>query len=309
MNIIYNGVDITPSIHPISAKTTDNSGERPDSLSLTFSDTEGLWSKWKPAKNDKLQIKENGFDTGVMFVDQISQNAGKFGIMALSIPQPCKSARTQAWEHVRFLEIVTQIAARYGFIVQTYNVTNHLYERVDQVEESDFSFLSFRCMLEGYALKINNQSLVIYGEPEEEKKPVDPNLSVIHLRDINGEFKFVDKSTDIFEKCVVRSKTRSGYLEGEFKDTNISGPTHKRNLYASNQAEANRWAKGILRSFNKRMVTGVLPINLNTNYAAGIPVSVVDVGLFDGKHFIDRLTHDFINNRTEIMLRKPLEGY
>jgi hypothetical protein len=101
----------------------------------------------------------------------------------------------------------------------------------------------------------------------------------------------------------------SEYIEGEFTAADITGPTLVRRLYVSNKAEANRWAKGILRSTNKYMITGTMSINLNTNYAAGTTIQVADTGMFDGVYFIDSLVHDLINNRTKLKLRKPLEGY
>ncbi|MFD5019994.1 phage late control D family protein [Paenibacillus sp. NPDC058367] len=309
MQIIYNGVDITSEVQPTKVLNMDNSGGKPDRVDLVFADPEGVWSKWNPAKNDTLQIVESGFDSGLMYIDQISQSAGSFGLQALSIPQISKTARSQGWESVRFMEFATQIAARYGFGIKTYGVINHLYDRVDQVETADFVFLAERCSLEGYALKINNESIVIYDEAMQEKNAPNPELSIIRESDIAGAYVFTNKSTDIYGKCIVRSQTLKGYIEGQYTAIGVNGPTLKRNLYASNQAEANRWAKGILRSFNKHMITATLVINLNTNYAAGTTVQVVDIGLFDGVYIIDHLTHDEINNQTKLTLRKPLEGY
>lgn len=309
MNIIYNGVDITDSVQPVTLQVTDNACGVPDSVTAAFSDTEGLWSKWKPEKNDTLQVKESGFDSGVMFVDQISQEPGLFELKALSIPQSSKTARSQGWENVRLLQMVTEIAARHGFTVQSYNIINHLYQRVDQRDEPDFAFLSDRCMLEGYALKINNRNIVLYDELKEEQKVVDQQLATIRESEINGAYRFTNKSTDIYEKCIVRSQLVNGYIEGEYTAAGISGPVLKRALNATNQAEANRWAKGLLRSFNKHMITGSFEINLNTNYAAGTNVNMVEIGMFDGKYSIHRLVHDLLRNRTKVTLRKPLEGY
>ncbi|QGQ97055.1 phage late control D family protein [Paenibacillus psychroresistens] len=308
MNIIYNGADITGSVQPTKLQLTDNSGGKPDSLEISFSDSDGVWSKWKPVKNDTIQILESGFDSGIMFVDQLSQSAGMFGIMALSIPQASKTARTQGWEKVRLLEIVTEIATRYGLSLQTYNIANHLYERIDQQEIADFVFLADLCLAEGYALKINNLSLVIYDEYAQEQIAADPKLSLFGEGNINDSFEFLNESTEIYQKCIVCSNGTE-YIEGSYSATDILGPTLKRSVYATNQAEANRWAKGLLRSYNKHMITGSLSINLNTNYAAGTNISVEDIGLFDGKYAIHSLTHDLINNKTSLSLRKPLEGY
>lgn len=308
MNIIYNDVDIKSSVQPLKLQISDNAGGKPDSITAIFSDTEGLWSKWKPSKNDTFLIRKDGFDTGRMYIDELAQGAGVFEIKALSIPQTAKTARSQGWENVRYLEIATQIAARYGFSIQTYNVINHLYERVDQHEEPDLAFLAYRSMLEGYTLKINDNSLVIYDEESEEKKTAN-ETAIIRKNDIHGSFEFRSKSTDIYAKCIVRNQSINGLLQGEFSDQKINGSTLKKNIYVSNQAEANRWAKGLLRAFNKFETYGSFIIDLNTKIAAGIPAKIQEIGLFDGTYFIDQLTHDLINSRTRLLVRKPLEGY
>jgi len=309
LNIIYNGIDITNSVEPLKINLIDNSACMPDSIECVFSDTDWQWSEWKPVKNDTLEVKQGGYSTGLMFVDELGQSAGKFQLKALSIPQPSKTARSQSWENVRLLEFINEIAGRYGFKVQTYGIENYLYQRVDQIEQADFSFLAYRCMLEGYALKINNKSIVIYNEHAEEQKPVDSKNSIIYQSDIFQNLKFKNKSTDIFQKCLIKSNNSNAFIKGEFEDKNIYGPTLINQIFCSDQAEANRFAKGYLRRANKEMITGAFPIKLNTNYAAGTNVEVEKVGMFDGKYFIDKLLHDFINDRTNLCLRRPLEGY
>jgi len=309
MNIIYNDVDITADVQPIMLKLIDNAGGKADSITAVFADPEGKWSLWKPSKNDRLQIKKDGYDTGVMFIDHIGQFAGKFEIKALSIPQESKTARTQAWEDVRLLEIATEIAVRYGFKLKTFNITNHFYKRIDQLEEADFSFLSNLCTLEGYALKINDRSLVIYDESKEEQKIPDESKTTFFPHDMIGGFEFTNKSIDIYSKCIVRSQTLTWYIEAEHKDPNVNGPSMIKNIYAQDIAEAQRWAKGILRSYNKLMVSGKFTTELKTGYAAASNLFVRDVGMFDGKYFVHRIEHDLINNRTAFTVRRPLEGY
>lgn len=309
MNIIYNSVDITNSVEPLKITLTDNSGGIADSIEAIFSDTKDLWSQWKPKKNDTLEVKQNGYSSGLMYIDELIQNAGKFTLRALSIPQSSKTARNQAWENVRFLEFASEIAGRYGFKIQTYGIENQLYQRVDQIEQADFSFLAYRCMLEGYALKINNKNIVIYDEYTYEQKSIAGTNSIIYKTDILNSFQFKDKSTDIFKKCVVKSNSAGRYIQGEFEDPNVNGPTLTKLIYCSNQAEANRYAKSYLRFFNKNMTTGSFPINLNTDYAAGTNIQIKNTGMFDNKYFIDKIIHDLINSRTNPHLRKPLEGY
>lgn len=309
MNILYNSVDITNNVDPLKIILMDNSGGVPDSIDCIFSDTNGLWSQWKPKKNDTLEVKQDGYISGLMYIDEIIQNVGMFQIKALNIPQPSKTARSQGWENVRFLEFVNEIAGRYGFNVQMYGIENYFYQRIDQIEQADFSFLAYRCMLEGYALKINNKNVVIYNENAEEQKAISSTDSIIYQSDILKGFEFKDKSTDIFQKCIVKSNSADGYIQGEFKDKSIYGPTLTKLIYCNNQAEADRYAKGNLRFFNKKMITGAFPIKLNTKYAAGTNVQIKGTGMFDNKYFIDNLMHDLVNSKTNLCLRKPLEGY
>lgn len=308
MKIIYNDVDITQSVHPLVLQLTDNAGGKADSMTAIFADTDGLWSKWRPSKNDRIRIKVSGYDSGQMFIDHLGQRPGEFEIKSLSIPQECKTARSQGWEEVRFLEIASEIAARYGFRLKTFNAYNYLYKRVDQIEEADFSFLANRCMLEGYELKINDGNLVIYDVSKEEQN-IPNERAEIHEYDMRGIFEFVDKSTDIFGKCVVRGQVGGEYTQGEFTDPNVTGPTIFEKHYVSDKAEANRWARGILRNKNMHRVTGRFNIDLQPGLAAGSVVSVKGIGLFDGRYFIHRLIHDLINNRSTLIVRKPLEGY
>lgn len=308
MNIIYNDTDITTNVQPLKLRLIDHAGGKPDSIAAVFADTDGRWSKWRPTKNDRIRVLQDGYDSGVMFIDHIAQRPGQIDIKALSIPQTAKTARTQGWENIRLLEIATEIANRYGFRLQTYNVINHLYRRVDQTEEADFAFLSARCELEGYALKINDRTLVIYDERAEEQKPANPQKASIRLSDMI-DFEFADKSVDIYGKCVVRSQAAGGLIVAEHADRTINGPTLTRSLYAADLAEAMRWARGILRSYNKHRVIGKFITELRPGFAAGSSVIIQDVGMFDGQYFVDSLIHDLIQGRTRFTVRRPLEGY
>jgi hypothetical protein len=309
MDILYNNVNITNDVTPLELSLVDNAGGKPDSVESVFLDTQGLWSKWNPHKNDTLQIKHKGYDTGLMYIDELSQNAGKFNIKALSIPQHSKTSRSQGWENVRLLEIVNQIASRYGFAVKTYNIINHLYPRADQIDQADFDFLAYRCMLEGYALKIHNKTIVIYDEYTEEQKTVDQVNSIIYENQILRGYTFKNISTEIYQKCIVKSNGINGYIQGEYSAKDIFGPTLNCFIYCNNQAEANRFSKGMLRYENKKMISGSFNTQLNTNWAAGSNVEVKQVGMFDGKYFINKIIHDLINSESILRLRKPLEGY
>ena len=303
LQLIYEGKDITDAVEIHKADITDNAGGIADSLEIWFDDPEGFWGQWKPKKNDKVQVKENGFDSGLMYIDELEQCRGLFVVRALAIPQDAKTENTKAWENVRFLEIASELARKYGFQLETYDIQNPLYERVDQFEQADFAFLAWRCLLEGYMLKITSQKVVIYDERYmEAQAPV----KTIYIDDFDGDYKFLQKSAWIYGGC----RIFFGDIKYEYKPSGAFGPVLKfADIFVSSQAEAERFAKNILRSKNKYENTGYCTIELAPGIAAGNVIQIQGVGMADGKYFCEQVTHKLANKKTFLKLRKPLEGY
>lgn len=304
MQLIYEGKDITNAVEINRADITDNAGGMADSLELWFTDPKGRWSQWKPKKNDMVQIKEKGFGTGVMYVDELEQRRGLFVIRALSIPQEAKTDRIKAWENVRFMEFAQELAGKYGFALQTFGIENHLYDRVDQFQKADFEHLAHRCLLEGYVLKLTNQKAVIYDERYMER--LTP-ARTIYAEEMDGEFLFKSQSTGIFGSCqIVHGDLSVDFIPavGPF------GPTLKPSgIRISSIGEGNRFCRGLLRAQNKMEHTGWCNIALDTRLAAGNNVTISGVGMADGKYFCQQAVHRLVAKKTYLRLRKPLEGY
>lgn len=304
MQLIYEGKDITSAVEIHKTDVTDNAGGVADSLEVGFDDPKNLWSQWKPKKNDTVEIIQDGFSSGVMYVDELEQGRGIYTIRALSIPQEAKTENTKAWEQVRFLELATEISSKYGFQLQTYGIQNYLYERLDQSERADFEYLSWRCMLEGYALKLTGEKAVIYDERYMEGlAPV----KTIYGDQFDGSYRFKIKSTDIFRSC----RITFGSIQYEFQPANgPAGPVLKINeLYVSSQGEAERYAKSLLRYKNKFEYAGYFTIELDTSIAAANNIQVQGVGYADGKYFCEQVIHRLVDKKSFFKVRKPLEGY
>ncbi len=301
MQLIYQGKDIAPSVDIRHAEIVDNAGGVADSVELCFNDPQDVWSQWKPQKDDQVQLKKDGFNSGVMYVDELEQRRGVFIVRALSLPQEAKTERSQGWEQVRLLEIADELASRYGLRLEHYGLTNHLYERVDQREQADFAFLASRCALEGYSLKITDGRVVIFSERDMEAAP---SSLTIAREDLDGEFTFWTRSTGIYGAASVRYGT-VGY---EYRVG--PGPTFRVNdLYVSDQATAERFSRGLLRSKNKHEHTGFCTIRLAPGLAAGNIAAVTDMGMADGLYYCEQVRHNLVADRTHLRLRRPLEGY
>ncbi|MGI5839281.1 MAG: phage late control D family protein [bacterium] len=303
MQLIYQGKDITSAVEISRADIIDNSGGIADSIELQFNDPQSIWSQWQPQKGDRLQLREAGFDSGLMYVDELWQTNGVFAVRALSIPQTAKTPNTQAWEAVRFLEFATELAARHGFRLETYGITNHLYDRVDQVDEADFSFLAGRCRLEGYMLKLTDGKAVIYDERHMEAQAPVRTCTAGQL---DGPYQFRDRVTDVFGAC----RLNYGSISYEFTAPGIAGPILKVNdIHVASLGEAERFAKGLLRSKNKYEMAGSLAVELDPGVAAGNTIGIQGVGMADGIHFCETVIHHLVAKKTVLKVRRPLEGY
>lgn len=308
MNLIYEGKDITNYVEIKEADIIDNAGGIADKIELKFADTENLWSKWKPKKGHKVVINESGFSSGLMYIDEWHQSRGLFRLKAISTPLTAKTVKTRSWENIRFLKLASDIAQSQGLALQTFNIQDWFYDRMDQVEQTDFEFLNDRCMLEGYCLKITDGKAVIYNESMQEK---ETPVKTIYRSEFIGEFDFYSVSNGVYSGCIVNHMTDSGELiKYEFTPSIISaGPILKKDIRLGNRAEAERYAKGLLRYANKHETVGMIKIKLNPSIAAGNMVMIADVGIADGNYFVERIIHRLTSDISILSLRKPLEGY
>jgi len=303
MRLIYEGKEITNNVDINNAVIIDAAGGQADSLEIRFSDTQKLWSSWRPEKNQRIELSRDGFKSGIMYVDSWEQVPGYFILQALSVPQEAKTAYYRSWEDVQFLELVQEIAGRYKLDLHTQGIQNYLYKRVEQKNQTDIQFLSGRCKLEGYALKITNNTLVIFNESAMEK---EPPAAVLDSGDFDGEYQFWDNSIGVFSACQIIY----GSVKAETKDMTLYGPVRKiTDIPVSSIGEAQRFSAGILRSLNKSHAGGSCRIRFNPGIAAGNMIEIQNIGLADGKYYCEKVVHNLVAERTKLYLRRPMEGY
>lgn len=303
MQLRYEGKDITGYVDIRRADLVDNAGGELDSLILELNDTKGLWSRWGPEKNHTVQVRQDGFDSGVMYVDEIGQQRGAIILKALPVKQAAKQERIKAWDNVRLLAIAAGIAATWGLTLSTYGVTDQYYPRVDQPGQTDFKFLAWRCLLESMALKVSGGKLIIYDQAYMEG--LSP-AKTITVNDIDGDFSFKNKSSDIYSACSISWQD----IQYTFTDSAVNGPTLKvYDLPVSSIGEAQRFSRGLLRARNCMEKTFTGTVRYDAGLTAGNTVRLSGFGLADGKYFVQQAIHKFIEDRTRLKLRGLLEGY
>lgn len=309
MKIIYNDINITNDVKINRASITDNCGGRADKIQCIFSDINKNWRNWSPKKGDTLVLVNDKFSSGKMFIDELYISRGIYKINAISTPLNSKIAKSRVWESITFKSLVNDLANEVGLTVETYYINDWIYERIDQMDETNLEFLNRICILEGYNLKITDGKVVIYDE-----RTLESSTEVLKVteKDILGDYDFKVISSGLYSSSSLEYLThKNEFIRYSFTPTNpILGPILKlKNIKVSSYAEAERFTKNLLRYNNKYETSGSFAIKANSEIGAGNVIKIEDLGSFNGKYFIDKVIYNTTNNQSNLQVRKVLEGY
>ena len=304
IRIAYNGVDITDSVSVSRCYHDMYSGDRSDTLNISFSDSEKLWDAWAPTVGDEIRIDYDVISTGAMFIAKIMPQNGIFGITAQAAPASGFIRRNKAWSNVHFLQIGAEMAQRNGLSFHSYGVEDRLYSYVMQAD-GDFRFLNRLAQLEGCAVVIYDKKLVVYNEAAMEAQESSETLDVT----IDGDYKYQDRRIELFGSCSIQSGIYSGNFSVDNGSSRVLVPTSMPTVGSNSEAE--RFAKNLLRNANKGCCGGYVRAPILPGYA---PASVVELSnarapSWDGPVFIDHIRNDYTGGNSKIFFRKPLEGY
>lgn len=304
MNVFYQGVDIYDQIS-INQCVYDSYGEqRTDTLRMVLNDGNDVWDAWSPKKGDEIKIILGACNTGSMYISEVTPTNGKMTLRATSLPSGCNNCSSKAWEKIKFRQLCIEIAERHGMTCNFYNVEDHIYEYVSQKKKEDFKFLEERCVLEGCAFLVYDGKLVVYDEKimEQESKG---NLLIPN----SVPFNYEDHTADAYGKC----RLMNGAITGEFEYGKSEKVLNKvMDIRISSQAEANRFAKNIMRYENKKMTLASIQSDIFLpEYAAGSTITIETPGVesWNGKVFCTHVRHDFMRANTKLFFRKTLEEY
>lgn len=306
MRVYYDGVDITGKISINRCEHETYAEKRSDQLLLRFNDAAGLWNFWRPTRGKKVRIVDGADDTGVMYVASIQPENGFFTLRAMSMPLSGENVNSRSWEDVGLIQIGRDIAAKHGLKFKVYGVTDRVYSYIKQDRQTDFEFLHRRCQLEGCAMLVYDDTLVMYDEMQLEATAASATVKI----GADGCFSYVDDSAQSFGTAeIVSGSFRGTYSDKNANTGRILRP--KATVECTSSMEATRFARGLLRAANKNAYTGNFRKYLTISIAAGSVVNIETekASNWNGKIFVTRTRHDFLTGETKVFFRKPLEGY
>jgi hypothetical protein len=241
LGVEIDGTDISKAVSDVilDFTYTDRASGESDSIDLNVTDRDGkFFDDWYPENGlgFKAKIKVENWnqaedsgelDTGKFKIDScgLSGPPDKFSIKAVSIPITSslkREEKTNTWEEATLQEIAKTIADKAG-VQLIYEVESDIkFDRVDQQQQTDMSFLMDLCTRYGVSLKVTDEKMVLFEESVyEEKDPVDTfDKSEINGRIIN--YSFTQDTNDTVKKVELFYKDpKSGIVaQGEFTPPN-----------------------------------------------------------------------------------------
>ena len=212
--VIFNKVDISDEIaHSISSLNyTDNSKNAIDDLELELENLDYRWLKeWYPDENaqllvgihEELENETNFLDLGTFYVDEPTFENNRLNLKCLALPldQNIRDQKNSvAWERITLKELVTQIANKHEMNAEIYT-ENEFFERLDQNQETDLSFINRVVKDTGVNMKVSDDKIIIFDDEEMEKN------DTVEIFNINDErirsFSLKKKNKEIYDNVEV----------------------------------------------------------------------------------------------------------
>lgn len=306
IKVTYKGQDITTGVSINRCIHDMYAAGQADTLDIRFNDAAKLWDGWTPAVGDEIRIDYGPASTGTMFVRSCAPENGLFTIKAMSAPPSAMEITNKAWSQVRLLQIGQEIADRNGLSFQSYNVTDQLFPYLLQAK-SDFGFLHRVATQEGCGFLVYDKALILYGAAAMEAVTPTESLEI----PLDGDYRYSDARAKLYGSCIVESGDYYGKFEAGNGVARVLRPSCGEMTIGSS-AEAERYAKSLLRDANKDGMTGyVRTAGVAVGYAAASTANLVNqrAPSWNGPVFLHHVRHDYAQGASKLFFRKPLEGY
>ncbi|MCE5344525.1 MAG: hypothetical protein LLF96_13215 [Eubacteriales bacterium] len=297
MQLFYEGTDITEFVDIYDCVHRDVSGGRADGLAMTLGHA-GKWFAWGPQKGDKLIAACDGYDTGILYLDMILPENGKYRITATSMPAAALHRAWKSYENTTIRGVLKACAAESGVDWATYGVDeNAAIPFLLRKNEGCAALLQRMLQWEGATLKCLNGKYTAIGIAYAQ------GLTAKQTIEIDSQTPGLTYRK-IGQRKLAAVNVVSPYGNGRAEDTEVTAGEEitLANLPVFGDVTAARWARGILLSHNRTAEELKLSTTLNPSMSAMVRVDVTSPTETGGVWMVDEARHDLVNRRTAVTL-------
>ncbi|MBQ8088469.1 MAG: hypothetical protein IJ234_08625 [Clostridia bacterium] len=294
--LYYEGKDITEYVDILECVHRDVSGGESDCLNLLV-DHADKWFQWFPQKNDRIQVRRSGYDTGTLYLNTLIPEDGATRIYATAMK--CGAFR-KAWDTFKdktLASIFQQVAAECGMGARIWGIQSGIvYPYILRENQTAPVFLQMLANREGAVLKCLNGNYTAIGVQYAQE------LSAMHEVDMDSDLisgRYIDRRDERWAGVRIASmfakgEARDGAGGNEFRTIST--------LEAEDNAQAARWARGLLLMHNRNSEALELNMDFNPGYTAMVRIDVKSGTDADGQWLVDEVEQDMINGRTSAKL-------
>ncbi len=302
MEIYYEGKDITDLVQVRKCIVKDTSGERCDSLEIEFENAEG-WYRWGPQEGDEIFAAHNRYDTGIMYVNAVLPENGKFRILATSLPYRARTKAYRSFCGKTIESIMRTCAMASGMGFQLYGIDKDaMIPYIQQENEECAAFLHRILQREGAILKcVNGKYTAIDIQWAQEQATFQTieltakQNGVVHWR--NGRK---------YKALTVQSPYAKATAEdlAADKDSSIQSAIC---LPVMSDVQAGRWARGLLLAHNRQCETLELQSEFNPGFTAMARVNIISSTDTSGEWMVEEAQHDLKNSISTAKMRRCIQ--
>lgn len=299
MEIYYQGKDITDMVQVKSCTVHDTCGSRCDSLDIVFNNAAG-WYSWGPEEDDQIIVSHEGYDSGIMYLNMVMPEEGKYRILATSLPCKARSRGNKSYINQTIGDIMRSCAALSGMESQIFGLDEKLIiPYIERDNESSAAFLNRLLTLEGAALKCVNGKYTAIGIEYAQDMEVASTV-LLTAKQAGTQYK---RNGMAYKGLSVKTP----YAEAMAEDTAVAD-THtvmtNCAIPALNNIQAGRWARGKLLDLNRKCESLEIKSDFNPAYTAMIRIDIEGDTDATGEWLIDHVSHDLINLQTTAKMKR-----
>ena len=299
VEVTYQGYDITEWAQVRRCVSRDTAGDRCDSLDIEFENAAG-WYGLEPKEDDQIIVSHNGYDTGVMYVNTVLPEDGRFRIFASSLPCSARAKGYQSFTGKTIEEIMRACAMNSGMGFQIFGIDgNTVIPYIQRENEGCAAFLYRLLRMEGAALKCVNGMYTAIGIEYAQAREAHQTIEV--TADQAGmEYR---RSGQTYRLLTLETPYASATAQDTSVPTNHGGITIN-DAPARDAVQAGRWARGILLDENRKRETLVMSSAFNAGYTSMTRIDATGSSDTVGEWLIQEAEHDFIELKSTATMHR-----
>ncbi len=303
MRLYYEGTDITDDVDVCACTHNDASGGKCDMLDIELENA-AQWMRWKPGQDDVIEAVEGQYTTGALYINTFIPSGDRFRVLATSLKSVARRKAWQSFTGAKIKDIIASCAAQceMGWYVSGID-ENAVIPYIERENEGCTAFLDRLMRMEGATLKTVSGRLACIGIEYAQ------NLEAIHNITIAPNQRGVSmrKRENLKYSGIT---IRTPYAEASAIDLDAAQQEAHiiTNVPALSNAQAGRWARGLLIHNNRAAEHITIQSDFNAGFTAMARVDLTGGDGITGEWIVDETAYDLKRRRTTARLYRCLRS-